>query len=334
MKHALLALDNGHPGQMGLLDGHFEIITPRAPDPERIIKERAKDIKAITTYLNPVQRSLIELLPNLEVIACGAVGVDHIDLEAARERGVTVTNTPDVLTNDTADTGIMLMMNILRRGVEADMFVRAGMWRNGAMPLGVTLSGKKVGIVGLGRIGQAFARRAARFDMDIYYYGPNEKDDLPYGYYDDLEAMAEDVDVLVLTCMGGVRTRHLINYPILEALGPDGFLINIARGSVVKQDDLLAALSNNVIAGAALDVYDNEPNAPESLFIRDDVVLLPHIGSATIETRTKMGRIVAGNLLAHFAGEPLLTPINQVLGYYETSCFFCVFMFGCYCFCR
>lgn len=309
MKHALLALDKGHPGQMDLLEPHFDIIRPRAPDPERAIAENAANIKAITTYLNPVQRNLIELLPNLEIIACGAVGTDHIDLDLAAQRGIVVTHTPDVLTNDTADTGIMLMMNIMRRGVEGDMYVRAGLWKKGSMPLGATLTGKKVGVVGLGRIGRAFAKRAAAFEMDICYYGPSKKEDVSYIYYDDLQAMAEDVDVLALTCMGGVKTRGLVNYSILEALGRKGFLINIARGSVVNQKDLLMALSNKVIAGAGLDVYDDEPNVPESLFVRDDVVLLPHIGSATVETRTKMGRIVAGNLLAHFAGEPLLTPV-------------------------
>ena len=311
MKHGLLALDQGHPGQMDLLESHFDIIRPRAPDPERMIAENAQNIRAITTYLNPVQRSLMERLPNLEIIACGAVGIDHIDLDAAAERGIAVTHTPDVLTNDTADTGILLMMNILRRGVEADMYVRAGMWKNGAMPLGRTLGGKKVGVVGLGRIGRAFATRARAFGMEISYFGPTKKDDVVYHYYDDLEAMAADVDVLALTCMGGVRTKGLVNYSVLQALGKQGFLVNIARGSVVNQNDLLMALSNKVIAGVGLDVYDDEPNVPESLFVRDDVVLLPHIGSATVETRTKMGRIVAGNLLAHFAGEPLLTPVEM-----------------------
>lgn len=308
--HFLLALDKGHPGQMDMLEAHFHIIRPRAPDPERIIKEHAENIRAITTYLTPVRSDLIETLPNLEIIACGAVGYDHIDLDACAARGITVTNTPDVLTNDTADTGMMLMLNIMRRGVEGDAFVRAGMWNKGSLPLGSALSGKTVGIVGLGRIGQAFARRAAAFDMDIAYFGPNEKDEFPYSYYDDLEAMAKDADVLVLTCVGGTRTKGLINHTILKALGPQGFLINIARGSVVNQSDLLIALSNKSIAGAALDVYENEPAVPEELFVRDDVVLLPHIGSATKETRHKMGQIVAGNLLAHFNSEPLLTPIN------------------------
>ncbi len=309
-KRALLALDKGHPGQMDLLDPYFDIIRPRAPDPERVIEQHAPSIKAISTYLTPVSRTLIEQLPNLEIIACGAVGYDHIDIEAAEERGIAVTHTPDVLTNDTADTGIMLMMNIMRRGVEGDMFVRAGLWHKGALPLGVCLGGKTVGIVGLGRIGQAFAKRAAAFDMNIAYFGPNEKESLPYRYYDDLEEMARDVDVLALTCVGGVRTRGLVNYPVLEALGKNGFLINISRGSVVDQSDLLAALSNQAIAGVGLDVYESEPEVPESLFIRDDVVLLPHIGSATIETRTKMGKIVAGNLLAYFNGQPLLSPVN------------------------
>jgi lactate dehydrogenase-like 2-hydroxyacid dehydrogenase len=197
----------------------------------------------------------------------------------------------------------------MRRGVEGDAFVRAGLWQKNNLPLGVCLSGKTVGIVGLGRIGQAFARRAEAFDMNITYFGPNEKEEFPYTYYDDLEAMAADVDVLVLTCIGGIRTKHLVNYSILKALGQKGFLVNIARGSVVKQDDLLAALSNKIVAGAALDVYEDEPNVPDAFFIRDDVVVLPHIGSATFETRTKMGKIVASNLLAHFNGEKLLTPV-------------------------
>lgn len=295
---------------MDMLEQHFKIIRPRAPDPERIIQENADKIHAITTYLTPVQDALIESLPNLEIIACGAVGFDHIDLQACKARGIAVTNTPDVLTNDTADVGIMLMLNIMRRGVEGDAFVRAGLWQKGNLPLGTCLAGKTVGIVGMGRIGQAFARRAEGFDMDIAYFGPNEKEDFPYTYYDDLEAMAEKVDVLVLTCVGGTRTKGLINYKILEALGNKGFVINIARGSVINQRDLLMALSNKVIAGAGLDVYDDEPHIPEGLFTRDDVVLLPHIGSATKETRYKMGQIVAGNLLAHFSGEPLLTPIR------------------------
>ncbi len=307
-KHVLLALDKGYPE---LLDAHFDVIRPRAPDPERIIQEHAQDIKAIISTLTSVSRDLIESLPNLEIIAVNGVGYDHVNTAAAAERGIIVTNTPGVVTADTADTGMMLMLTIMRRGVESDAFVRAGLWKQGrSKPTGVALAGKTVGIVGLGRIGQAFASRAKAFDMDIAYFGPNEKEEFPYRYYDDLEAMATEVDVLVLTCPGGIKTRDLVNYAILKALGPKGFLVNIARGSVVNERDLLIAISNKTIAGVALDVYDNEPNVPEELFIRDNVVLLPHIGVRTKETLDKMGQIVAGNIIAHFNGEPLLTPID------------------------
>lgn len=311
-KHLVLLLngDVSYPGQIEMLEPYFDIFRPNKRDPEGDILKHARDIKAIVTSLTPIRADLIESLPNLEIVASGAVGYDHIDVEACTDRGIIVTNTPDVLTADTADTGMMLMLNIMRRGVEGDAFVRAGMWLKSNLPLGSSLAGKTVGIVGLGRIGQAFARRAAAFDMNIAYFGPNEKDEFPYSYYDDLEAMASDADVLVLCCVGGTKTKGLINYQILDALGPKGYLINIARGSVVNQRDLLIALSNKSIAGAALDVYENEPAVPEELFIRDDVVLLPHVGSATKETRRKMGQIVAGNLIAHFNGEPLLTQIN------------------------
>lgn len=309
MKHKLLALESGHPGQMEALEEHFELIRPTKPDPERIIQEHQNDIKALTTYLTPVSRKLMEFLPNLEIISCGAVGFDHIDLEAAKERGISVTNTPEVLTDDTADVALLLLLNVTRRSVEGDAFVRARMWEKGGFPLGNTMSGKKAGIVGLGRIGQAIAQRLQAFNIEIAYHGPNEKTDQPFKYYDDLHAMARDVDFLVLACRGGEKTKGLIDYSVLESLGPEGFLINIARGSVVNEGDLLTALSNKAIAGAGLDVYENEPHVPESLFTMDNVVLTPHIGSATIETRTKMGQIVVDNLLAHFEGRALLTPV-------------------------
>lgn len=307
-KHALLTLDKGYPE---ILEDHFEIIRPSAPDPESVIKARAKDIKAIASTLTPVRRNLMELLPNLEIIAVNGVGYDHVDDKAAKERGIIITNTPDIVTDDTADTGMMLMLNVMRRGVEGDAYVRAGMWKQVTnKPVGTAVTGKRVGIVGLGRIGQAFARRAAAFDMDIAYFGPNEKEDFPYQYYDDLEALATDVDVLVLTCPGGVKTKDLINLNILQALGKRGYIINISRGSVLNEKDLLIALENKDIAGAGLDVFRDEPYVPESLFTRDNVVVLPHMGVATTETRFKMGQIVAGNLIAHFNGEPLLTPVE------------------------
>lgn len=303
-------MDGGLPGQMEALEQSFDVIRLRKPDPERVLQENAQKIQAITTFLTPVSRSLIEALPNLEIIAVGAVGIDHIDCIAAEKREVAVTNTPDVLTDDTADVAMLLLLNVARRAVEGDAYVRAGLWKSGPLSLGNSLGGKTVGIVGLGRIGKAVAHRAAAFGMRVAYHGPSEKPEQPYSYYADLEDMARDCDFLVLTCPGGSKTEGIVNYKVLEALGPQGFLINVARGTVVNEEDLLVALQNKTIAGAGLDVFINEPHVPEALIRMDNVVLTPHIGSATIETRRKMGEIVVENLLAHFDGRPLLTQVD------------------------
>ena len=251
----------------------------------------------------------MEQLPQLKVIAQFAVGFDNIDLKTARERGIVVSNTPDVLTADTADTALALLLAVLRRVVECDHFFRQGTWLEETMPLGRSMAGKKVGIVGLGRIGQAIAKRCAAFEMELSYFGPRKKPEFPYTYYDDLKALAEDSEILIISCAATEQTRHIIREEILKALGPKGILINVARGSVVKQDDLLAALNDNVIAGAGLDVYESEPCCPKELISLDNVVLLPHIGSATIETRSSMGRLVIDNLDAFFDGKPLITPV-------------------------
>jgi lactate dehydrogenase-like 2-hydroxyacid dehydrogenase len=177
------------------------------------------------------------------------------------------------------------------------------------MPLGISLSGKRAGIIGLGRIGSAIAMRCRAFGMDVSYHGRNKKKDISYRYYNDLKVMAENCDFLILACTGGTETRHLVNADVLSALGPKGFLINICRGSVVDEAALQVALRNKSIAGAGLDVYENEPHVPEALFLMDNVVLLPHIGSATVETRTAMAKLVIENLLAHFNGDPLKTPV-------------------------
>ncbi len=311
-KPTILALTPGHPGQIKAMEQHFNIIKLwRERMPEQAIRDHAKDIQALTTFIAPVRRPLIEALPNLEIVAVGAVGVDHIDYDALAERQIALTNTPDVLTAETADTAMALMLSLVRRVVEADMYVRVGRWAGGEeFPLSTSLTGKRLGIVGLGRIGQALAKRAAAFEMDIAYFGPEEKDDMPYAYYNDLKDLAHKSDILVLTCSGGNKTRHLVDYSILSALGPSGFLVNVSRGSVVQEDDLLAALANKDIAGAALDVYASEPHVPEGLLKMDNVVLTPHIGSATRETRTAMGALVVKNLLAHFDGNPLLTPVE------------------------
>lgn len=309
----ILMMDCGHPGQLGALEECFEVVQLKRPDPDAIIREHQDDIRGIVTVLTPVSEKLIEALPNLEIISVGAVGVDHVDLNMAKQRDIAVTNTPDVLTDDTADTGIFLMLACMRRGVEGDAFVRAGLWQPGSkLPYGTTQVGKTLGIVGLGRIGKAVAERAKAFKMNIVYHGRHEQKDQDYKYYTDLKEMAAEADVLMLTCPGGEDTRHIINYDVLEALGPQGFVVNIARGSVINTQDLLVALSNKAIAGAGLDVYEKEPHVPPELLRMDNVVLLPHIGSDTMETRTKMGALVVENLLAHFGGGSLVTPVEIV----------------------
>ncbi|MCB1556175.1 MAG: 2-hydroxyacid dehydrogenase [Alphaproteobacteria bacterium] len=313
MSKTLLALGAMLPDEMTALDRHFAVIRLwKEPDPEAVLQKHRNEIVAILSRYDGkgVSARMIEALPNLEIIAQYGVGVNNIDLPAAGARGVVVTNTPDVVTDDTANTALALMLAVSRRVCEADMFVRCGKWRGGAtFPLGTGLAGKTVGILGLGRIGQAIARRCAAFDMNVVYHGPREKPDQPYAFYHDLHAMAEASDFLVLSCVGGPGTEKIVDYSVLEALGPRGFLINVARGSVVREQDLLAALYNKAIAGAGLDVYENEPNVPESLFSMDHVVLLPHIGGHTHETKTAMGRLVMENLLAHFNGEPVKTRV-------------------------
>jgi hydroxypyruvate reductase len=307
----ILALTPGHPEQLETLERHFNVIRLwKERDPDQTIKDHANNIVGLTTYLAPIRAPLIEALPNLEIIAIGAAGFDHVDLEAAKSRKITVTHTPDALTDETADLGMALMLALTRRVVEGDAFIRAGLWKNQAFPLGVSLKGKTLGIVGLGRIGLALARRAEVFGMKIAYFGPRKKDNLPYAYYNDLADMATHCDILALTCRGGEETKGIINYNILGHLGPKGFLLNIARGSVVVQDDLLVALRNKTIAGAALDVYDNEPDVPESLFVMDNVVLSPHIGSATYETRREMGQQVVSNIIACLNGEEVINSLT------------------------
>ncbi len=311
MPRTILALGTLLPAEMEELERDFSVIRlAKESDPEAVLQQHRNDIIGlIVSPMKKATRHLIEALPNLEIICQFGVGVDNIDLQAARDRHIAVTNTPDLVTNDTADIAMALLLSCARRTVEGDAYVRVGKWANGPMPLGTSLTGKTVGIIGLGRIGQAVARRAAAFDMNVIYYGRQEKPEFSYSYYPDLMKLAEDSDLVVLTVAGGPETRHLVNADVLRALGPQGYLINVARGSVVDEEALLIALRNREIAGAGLDVFDNEPHVPESFFTMDNVVLLPHIGTLTAETRKKMGQLVLENLRAHFHGEPLKTPV-------------------------
>jgi hydroxypyruvate reductase len=271
------------------------------------LAEIAPSIKAIASKGETVvSRDFISRLPALEMISVFGVGYDGVDVAAARERNIPVTNTPDVLTDDVADLAIALMLATARHVAAADKFVRAGNWPKGPYPLTTKVSGA---IVGLGRIGKAIARRAAGFDMEISYHNRSKQSDVSYPYFAELSALAEAVDFLIVSTPGSASTKALINANILKALGPKGFLISVARGSVTDQPALIAALQNGTIAGAGLDVFANEPEVPAELMAMDNVVLTPHMASGTVSTRTAMADLAFGNLSAHFAGQPLLTPV-------------------------
>jgi len=256
-----------------------------------------------------VPRELIAQLPALEVVTVFGVGYDGVDVKAAHERGVPVTNTPDVLNDDVADLAIGLLLSVARRIPQADRFVREGQWPKGPIALARKVSGGRLGVVGMGRIGQAIARRAEAFGMHISYTSRSPRSDVNYTYYPDAVALATAVEFLIVITPGGAATRGLIDAKVLHALGPQGFLINVARGSVVDEPALIEALEQGTIAGAALDVFAAEPNVPEKLWQMPQVVLTPHMASGTRETREAMANLVLGNLAAHFDGKPLLTRV-------------------------
>jgi lactate dehydrogenase-like 2-hydroxyacid dehydrogenase len=259
-----------------------------------------------------VPAELIAKLPALEIISVMGVGYDGVDVAAAKQRGIMVTHTPDVLNDDVADLAIGLMLSAARQLPQADRWVRDGNWAaKGAMPLARKMSGARLGLVGMGRIGQAIAQRALAFGMSISYTARTSKPNLPYTYYADVRELASRSDFLVAITPGGEGTRKLINRDVLEALGPKGILVNVARGSVVDEAALIDALHRGVIGGAGLDVFEAEPNVPQALREMPHVVLAPHIGSATAETRTAMANLAMDNLRAHFAGKPLLTPVPE-----------------------
>jgi lactate dehydrogenase-like 2-hydroxyacid dehydrogenase len=259
-----------------------------------------------------IGRALIERLPALEIIASFGVGYDGIDVAAAAERGVVVTNTPDVLTEEVADTALGLLLMTVRELSAAERHLRAGRWPlEGAYPLSASLRDRTVGIVGLGRIGMAIARRLEAMRITIVYHSRRARAGAPYRYYDNLRAMAADVDVLLVIVPGTAATRHLVNAGILEALGPNGILINVGRGSVVDEAALVSALKAGTIRAAGLDVFENEPHVPAELIALPNAVLLPHVGSASVHTRTAMGQLVVDNLASWFQHGKPLTPVPE-----------------------
>lgn len=281
-----------------------------APDRQRFIADHGAGIRAIATRGElGASAELINALPKLEIIACYGVGTDGIDLAAARARGIRVTNTPDVLTGDVADIGVGLALALLRRFPAGDAHVRSGAWARANMGLVTRLHGKRVGIVGFGRIGSTVARRLSGFDVQIGYFARAAQAGNPHAFFAGVAELAAWCDVLIVTLAGGAGTRGLVNAAVLDALGPRGWLINISRGSTVDEPALIDALQRHAIAGAALDVFLNEPHIDPRFLSLDNVLLQPHHGSGTVETRQAMGQLVRDNLEAHFRGQALLTPV-------------------------
>jgi lactate dehydrogenase-like 2-hydroxyacid dehydrogenase len=283
-------------------------------DKQAFLKEHGAKIRAIAIAYtaNKVDGAFMQQFPKLEQISSFGVGYDHIDAKWAGAHGIVVTNTPDVLNEEVADTALGLLLCTVREFPQADRYVRAGKWPSAHYPLSkATLRNRTVGMVGMGRIGKAIARRLEAFGVPIVYHSRNPQAGLPYKYYAKLLDMARDVDTLMVIVPGGAATQHMINGEVLKALGPTGVVINMARGSVIDEPALVEALKNRTIFSAGLDVFANEPHVPKELMDMDHVVLLPHLGSASEATRMAMDQLVVDNILAWAAGKPPLTPVPE-----------------------
>lgn len=309
----ILLVGRFEPVLVEALDGHDDLIElPEGPQRDRVLAEHGESVGAIVrSGKGRVDKALLDALPNLEVIVNNSAGVDAVDLGEAQRRGIGVSNTPDVLTDSTADTALGLILMTLRRFGAAERYLRAGRWvADGDFPYGRDVSGLQAGILGLGRIGSAIAARLNGFDCAIAYHNRHEVAGSPYRYAASARELAESVDLLVVATAGGRGTDGLVDREVLKALGPQGYLINIARGSVVDQAALIELLAGGGLAGAGLDVYANEPRVPAELLALDNVVLLPHVGSATERTRAAMARLAVRNLDSFLTTGRLLTPVS------------------------
>jgi len=307
MKPEIVLLKAIYEPVMAALENDFVVHKSwMAADPLAYLRENCGNVRAaISTTTTAVTKAHFAALPKLELLACYGPYITLIDLAAARERNIPVTYTPDSTAEPVADLAMGMIVAVMRRICEADRFVRSGAWPNRLFPSGVEVRGKTCGIVGMGRIGREIAQRAASFGMSICYFGPRRKDDLTYRYFDNLEHMARETDCLVVTCALTPATRNLVDARILNALGPDGFLVNIARGAIVDEPALVNALVNKQIAGAALDVFADEPHVPAELMHMDNVVLAPHMGTSTCEVREGRSEKLLADVHAHFSGKPL-----------------------------
>ncbi|KAL6006212.1 Glyoxylate/hydroxypyruvate/pyruvate reductase 2kgr [Asimina triloba] len=274
------------------------------------LRQNSHSIRAIVpNTIVGVDSEMLDALPEVEIVSTFSVGVDGIDLRKCRERGIKVTNTPDVLTEDVADMAIGLILSTLRKVCASDRFVRSGAWKEGDFELASKFTGKTVGIVGLGRIGSAIAVRAEAFGCPVSYCSKSEKPNTKYKYYSSIVELAANSQILVIACPLTEDTYHMVNRGVMEALGPKGVLVNVARGSVVDEPELVSALLEGQLGGAGLDVFEHEPEPPEQLLGLDNVVLSSHVGSDTEETCRAMADLVIGNLEAHVLNKPLLTPV-------------------------
>jgi hydroxypyruvate reductase len=285
-----------------------------AKDRDAFIREIAPRTRGMVAFGgSQVKPEQLANFPHLEIVSVFGVGYDGIPLAACEARKIKVTNTPDVLNDEVADTTLALTLMTLRHFAEVQKFVERGDWLKGQYPLTRSLWGKTVGIIGLGRIGKAIATRLEAFRTTVVYHG-RSKQDSAHRFYPNLVDMARDVDVLIAITPGGAGTKHLVNAEVLAALGPEGYFINVARGSVCDEAALVAAIENKTIAGAGLDVFEGEPKVPEALFNRPNVVLFPHVASATLETRVAMGNLVIENLRLHFDAKPVKTLVPELVG--------------------
>jgi lactate dehydrogenase-like 2-hydroxyacid dehydrogenase len=286
-----------------------------AKDPEEFIRSVGGKIRAIAIAYtaNKLDAAFMQKFPKLEQISSFGVGYDHVDAKWAGEHGIIVTNTPEVLNEEVADTALGLLLNTVREFVQADQYLRAGNWvSKGHYPLTkATLRDRKVGIVGMGRIGKAIGKRLDAFGVPVVYHSRNQQQGVNYKYYPKLIDMARDVDTLMVIVPGGAATKNMINKEVLEALGPRGILINMARGTVVDEPALIEALKNKTIYSAGLDVFVKEPEVPKELIDMKHVVLFPHLGSSTEVTRAAMDQLVVDNILAWAGGKPPLTPVPE-----------------------
>ena len=299
---------NGFPDQFVL--HQFET----TGDLERLTPEVAARVRGLAITYNTVRGDARTLarFPKLEIVASFGVGYDHVDAAYARDHNIMVTNTPDVLTEEVADIAMGLLIATLREFVKADKYLRSGLWQTQQFPLSVgSLRDRKVGMVGMGRIGQAIARRLDASKVPVVYHTRNPAQGVSHKHYPDLIEMAKAVDTLVIIVPGGPATTKMINADVMKALGPRGVIINVARGTVVDEQAMIAALKPGTILAAGLDVFEREPNVPDELKAMQNVVLLPHIGSASVVTRNAMDQLVVDNLKAWFAGRPPLTPVAE-----------------------